>query len=111
MSEEISKEPQDVNEELEVVIATGDQALALEDFVSKVEEIKKQNAHRAYEKLSVSMITKNSAAVLMVSGVRKENQKELDERVMKEQVKKKNLEEAELKEYIRLKKKFDKKSQ
>jgi hypothetical protein len=110
MSEEVNKEPQEVSENLEVVISTGDQALSLEDFINKVEEIKKQNVHKSYEKLNVSMITKNNASVLMIQGVRKENQKELDERVMKDQVKKKSLEEQELKDYIRLKKKFDKKS-
>ena len=110
MSDEVNKEPQEVSEDLEVIVATGDKAIDIDDFTSKVDEIKRKNAHKAYDKLSINMLTKSGAAVLMLSGVRKENQQELDERVQRDQVKKKNFEEAELKEYIRLKKKFDKKS-
>ena len=110
MSEEINKDPKDVNEELEVIIATGDKAISIDDFVNKVDQVKRTNAHKAYETFNISMITKNGAAVLMFSGTRKETQDELNDRTTREQIKKKNLEEQELKDYIRLKKKFEKKN-
>lgn len=108
---EVNKDPQEVSEDLEVIVATGDKTTTLDEFITKVEDIKKKNQHRAYDRFDVSMLSKSGAAVLMLSGVRKENQQELDERIARDEVKRKNIEEHEFKEFLRLKKKFDKKSQ
>ena len=106
---EINKDPQEINEDVDGVIATGDKAVTLDDLLFKLDESKKRNAHR-FDRFDVYLASKGGAAVLMLSGIRKETQPEVDERVQREESKRKNIEEHEFKEFLRLKKKFDKKS-
>lgn len=107
---EINKDPQDVNEDVDGIIATGDKPVALDDLLVKLDDAKKRNAHR-YDRFDVYLASKSGAAVLMVAGVRKETQAEVDERVQKDEAKKKNIEEHEFKEFLRLRKKYDKKKE
>lgn len=108
---EVNKEPQEVKEDVDGVFATTDKALSIDDFVQKINEVKSRNIHR-FERLDVQMVSnKSGAAVLVVQGVRKESDEEMKARVEKEAIKKKNIDEAEFKEFLRLRKKFDKKKE
>ncbi len=105
---EINKDPQDVSEAVDGILATGDKPVTLDDFLQKLDEAKKRNVHK-FDRLDVYLASKSGAAVFMVAGVRKETQAEVDARVAREEDKRKNIDEHEFKEYLRLRKKFDKK--
>lgn len=105
---EINKDPQDICEVVEEIMKLGTKVEAKE-FLSKLEEVRSKNAHKAYDRLEFGVDKFLDSNSLVLFGVRKEGQKEVEERVGKEEAKQKNIEEHELKEYLRLKKKFDKK--
>lgn len=106
----MSDMPQEVKEDVDGVLSTTDKALSFDDFINKVTETKNRNAHR-FDRLDIQLIAKGGAAVLVVQGVRKETTEEMKARTEKEGVKQKNIEEAEWKEFMRLKKKFDKRQE
>jgi hypothetical protein len=105
---EINKDPQDVSEKIEEIVRLGTQVES-KVFLEKLEELRFKNAHKAFDRLEFGIETALGTTSLYLYGVRKEGQKEIEERVAKEEAKNKNLEEHELREYLRLKKKFDKK--
>jgi nitrate reductase NapAB chaperone NapD len=100
----------EVKEDVDGVLATGDKALTLDDFIHKITEVKNHNCHR-FDRLDVQLVAKSGAAVLVIQGARKETTEETKVRQEKEEVKKANLEEAEFKEFLRLRKKFDKRKE
>lgn len=102
--------PQEVKEDVDGVLATTDKALSFDDFIHKITEAKNRNTHR-FDRLDVQLVAKGGAAVLMLLGIRKETTEETKARLEKETIKKANLEEAEWKEFMRLKKKFDKRQE
>jgi len=105
---EVNKDPQDVSEKIEEIVRLGTQVES-KVFLEKLEELRFKNAHKAFDRLEFGIETALGVTSLFLYGVRKENQTEITERVSKEEAKSKNLEEHELREYLRLKKKFDKK--
>ena len=74
----------------------------VDDFFSTLSSIK--NDYKFHNKFLVSLKGKS----LWLVGVREETDKEYKDRLDKEEFSQKAIEEAELKEYLRLKKKYDK---
>lgn len=105
---EINKDPQDVCEVVEEIMKLGTKVEANE-FLDKLREVVSKNIHKAYDKFEFGVDKFLDNNSLIFFGTRKESQKEVEARVEKEEAKQKNIEEHELKEYLRLKKKFDKK--
>jgi hypothetical protein len=104
-----------VDDQIEVLM-TGieNQANVVEykEFAEKVEEIYKHNVHKAYEKFNISLVKDKALGWgLIFSGTREETKDETAARETLEASRKKQIEDAELKEYLRLKKKFGKKEE
>ena len=104
---EINKEPQEVSEIIDAVLTNKDTP-TVEDFLDKVGELKRKHQHRAYDVFKIGFVKSGQDVNLVLHGTRKENPEELKVRVEKETAVKESVDNAELKEYLRLKKKFDK---
>ncbi len=78
--------------------------------VDKITQLYNHNMHKAYEKFKVSMVKDAKLGwALIFEGEREENKTETAEREAKEFATRKRLEDAELKEYLKLHKKYGKK--
>lgn len=92
------------------VLATEGETFTREEFLDKLTDLYNQNMHKAYEDYSVSMIrTKEFGWSLFFMGRREETKEETAKREAIEGAKQKTIEAAELKEYLRLHKKYGKK--
>ena len=103
-----------VEEKIEVLMASdksGEPVIVeYKEFVEKTEELYKKNVHRAFTKFNIEMIKdKDLGWGLLFSGTREETKEETAKREAFESAKRKQIEDAELKEYLRLKKKYGKK--
>jgi hypothetical protein len=65
--------------------------------------------HKDYEKYYITIIKEKESTILAFEGARKETEEEKATREAMETLKRKKIEEAELKEYLRLHKKYGKK--
>ena len=104
---EINREPKEVEEQL-VVVLTNKNMVSAEELVNRISETKQKYQHLVYDNFKVGLVKNGTDFQLAFYGVRKENAEELKARVDKEELVKKNVDEAELKEFLRLRKKFDK---
>jgi hypothetical protein len=103
-----------VEEKIEVLMASNADGspviVEYKEFVEKTEELYKKNVHRAFTKFNIEMIKdKDLGWGLLFSGTREETKEETAKRETFEAAKRKQIDDAELKEYLRLKKKFGKK--
>ena len=99
-----------VNEHIDVLLIEGEK-LEREEFTDKLDNMYKQNMHKAYDKYDVSLIrTKEFGWTLYFDGTRNETSEETQLREASEAVRRKEIEAVELKEYLRLKKKYGKKN-
>lgn len=103
----INKEAIDVKEDIEVLMKPNE-TKDVKEFIKELDERYNKLCHKAYNSFSVSMVVKEGKSFLVFSGVRKESPDEIKKRVAVEEEKEKRNEEAELKTYLRLKKKFGK---
>ena len=79
------------------------------EFVGRVEELYKQNSVKAYDQFNVAFIKDRDAGWGVVfTGTRNETTEETAQREVLEAAKKKQLQAAELKEYLRLHKLYGK---
>ena len=103
-----------VDEKIAVLMAGNDDkanAIEYRAFMDKVEDLYKQNSFKAYDKFNVSLVRdKDLGWGLLFTGTRNETNEEQATREAVEGAKKKQLEDAELKEYLRLHKKYGKKN-
>lgn len=104
-----------VDEKIEVLMASerGETVtLEYKDFVEKTEELYKRNVHRPFVKFNIELVKdKDLGWGLLFSGTREETKEETEKREAVEAAKRKQIDDAELKEYLRLKKKFGKKEE
>jgi hypothetical protein len=104
-----------VDEKIEVLMVGNDtQASTVEykEFLDKIDELYKQNIQRSFSKYCISLVKdKELGWGLLFTGTRDETKEETSKREMTEAMKKKQIEDAELKEFLRLKKKYGKKEE
>ena len=110
MSEDIKHT---VDEKIEVLIAASNDGkpvvIEYKAFVEKVEEIYKRNAIKAYNKFNVSFVKDTQAGWgVLFTGTRDETPEEKAIREATDAAKKKQLEAAELQQYLKLHKKYGK---
>lgn len=80
------------------------------EFVAKVEELYKLNSIKAYDRFNVAFVKDTQAGWgVLFTGTRDETKDETAQREAVEAAKKKQLQSAELKEYLRLHKLYGKK--
>lgn len=92
------------------LLAEGD-TVEYKELIEKLEELFGQNSHKVYDVFNVSMVKDKKLGIALVfEGERDESKDETKLREAKEAATKKRVETAELKEYMRLKKKYGKKS-
>lgn len=103
----INRDPIDVSEDLMPLLKLGD-SKEVKLFLEELDAMYKQRCHLAYNSFNVSLATKDDKVVLKFVGIRKESSDETKKRVAIEEDKQKRVEDAELKEYLRLKKKYGK---
>lgn len=99
---------------IEVLMATkAGEPVSVEykELVDKINELYGRNAHKAYETYHVSFENNKTIGgwALLFTGEREEDNQERVEREAKEAATKKRVQEAELKEYLRLHKIYGKK--
>ena len=100
-----------VKERIEVLVSKGE-SFGHQEFVDKVDELYKQNMHKAYEKFSVVLEeTKELGWIVSLMGERQETKEETAKREADEAARRKRVETAELAEYLKLKKKYGKKEE
>ena len=100
-----------VNEHIDVILSEGE-SMSREDFADKIEDLYKQNMHKAYDSYSIELVRhKQVGWTLFFNGTREETKQETTKREAEEAAKRKQIEAAELKEYLRLKKKYGKKEE
>jgi hypothetical protein len=98
-----------VKEVIDIMMIEGEY-MDRESFNDKLTDLFNKNMHKAYEKFGVSLHrTKQFGWSLVFMGEREENSSEKKAREAKEIAHKKQVEAAELKEYLRLHKKYGKK--
>jgi len=103
----INKEPIDIEEFISIIIRSGE-SKEIKELISNLEELYNKYCHNNFNKLTVSLLVRDGKSFLNLVGVRKENEKETKKRIIIEEDKLKRLEEIELKEYLRLKRKYGK---
>ena len=107
MSDDIKK----VSEIVEVLMSEKG-SVEYQQFIDNLAAIYNQNSHKAFDKFYIKLEkNKEIGYMLYLCGERNEIAEEKKERELKEEVHRKGIEEAELKEYLRLKRKFGKDGQ
>ena len=92
------------------LLAEGD-SVEYKELVEKLEELFGQNSHKVYDKFMVNMVKDVKLGVALVfEGEREESKEETALRESEESSVRKRVEKAELKEYLRLHKKYGKKN-
>lgn len=100
---------QKVVEKIEIMLH-GVESMEFKEFIDKVQDIYLKNQHRAFEKFTVSLVqTKELGWIVCFNGERPETQEEKTKREAEELGHRKQVEEAEIKEFLRLQKKYGKK--
>lgn len=99
-----------IDEDIEIIVAEGQDRLSLSDFTDKIESIRLKHTTSTYNSLSVYALHKKGAGALVLAGSRDETDAEEKERGKKEAIERSRVERAEMKEFLRLKKKFGKKN-
>jgi len=91
------------------LLAEGD-TVEYKELIEKLEELFGRNAHKVYDTFNVTMIKDQKLGIALVfEGEREESKEETAYREAEEGAKKKRVEDAELKEYLRLHKKYGRK--
>ena len=98
-----------VDEKIDILF-TKKETMTSQELIDKLTELYKQHATMAYEKFNVGIedVKELNSVALVFTGSRPETKDETKVRESKEAVKRKQIEEAELKEFLRLKKKYGK---
>lgn len=108
MSDDV--EVKKISEIIEPIIGEGT-VESLDDFIESLEELKRKHTTSVYSEFEVTAAHKGGAGVLLLHGKRDETDEERKVREAREGAERRNIEQAELKEYLRLKKKYGKKDE
>lgn len=104
----INKDPIDVNEKIGIYLDSKHETKDMKSFAEELQADYEKRCHGTYDRFSVVLGLEDGKPVLKLMGVRKESPDETKKRVAGEEEKEKRNNEAELKEYLRLKKKYGK---
>jgi len=97
-------------DKIDVLMAEGD-SLPREDLVDKINDLFNQNAHKVYDSFHVTLVKDAKIGwALLFEGEREESKEETAAREANDKATRKRVEDAELKEYLRLNKKYGKKN-
>ena len=108
-----------VKEQIDVLMYSHDAAerpitttIDLKQFTDKLEDLRAKNAYKAFVSFAIELVKDKELGwgVLFV-GEREETKEETAKREAMESAKRKTVEEAELKEFLRLKRKYGKKDE
>lgn len=103
-----------VDDKIAVVMAGNDDKaniIEYKEFVQKIEDMYRQNVIKPYEKFKIGLVKDTQLGWgLLFLGERNETKEETAQREASEVAKKKQIETAELREYLRLHKKYGKKN-
>lgn len=92
------------------LLAEGD-TVGYKELIEKLEDLFNKNTHKMYDTFHVSMVKDQKLGIALVfEGKREETKEETYRRETNEFATKKRIEDAELKEYLRLHKKYGKKT-
>jgi hypothetical protein len=109
----MSEDNKMVSEKIDVLFLEGDKPMEYQKFIDKLDELYKRNVHLSYETFEINMTRVkelNNGMAMLFNGNRPETKDEKKAREAGESAKRKIIEEAELKEYMRLHKKYGKKN-
>jgi len=96
-------------DQIDVLMTEGD-SMEYKDLIEKLEELNGLNAHKVYDSFHATMVKDpQNGWALLFEGDREEDNAETAKREAEETAKKKRVRDAELKEYLRLKKIYGKK--
>lgn len=96
------------SDQISPLLSEGD-TLDHKELIEKVEDLFNKNCHKAYEKFSVTLVKDQKLGwALVFAGDREETKQETAIREAAESAKRKRIQDAELKEYLRLKKIYGK---
>lgn len=102
-----------VDENIEVLMAsnTGESVtVEYKELIEKIDELFKRNMHKAYSKYNVALMKDAQIGWgLIFTGTRDETKEETEKREAIDGAKRKQIEDAELKMYLKLHKKYGKK--
>lgn len=99
----------DVDERLEEVTFRLDEKRTVEDVVAMLEEAKRKHLKLRWTGVKIGLERRSKEEIdIVLFGSRKESPEETNVRVMREKQQEKFKEEQEMKEYLRLKRKFEK---
>lgn len=104
-----------IDEKIDVLMVSNagePSAIEYKELVEKIELLYSRNMHRPFSQFKVELIKdKELGWGLIFAGTREETKEETAQREANEAAKRKQIDDAELKEYLRLKKKFGKKEE
>lgn len=92
------------------VLLSDDSPMEYQDLIDKLQDLFGKNSHKVYDKFTVSIEKDDKIGMALIfNGEREETKQETAMREAKEKAAQKKVEQAELKEYMRLHKKYGKK--
>ena len=99
-----------IDDVIEVLLEPNEK-VEIQTFLDKVQEIHTKNKYGRYEAFELVLETDKTKSALVLKGSRPETAEETTKREVADKAKQKRIEEAELKEYLRLKSKYAKKDE
>lgn len=104
----MSEKKINVKETIETLMLE-DESMDVDELFKKIDTIKEKTFHKSFNSYDLSIVRiKNHGWTLVCRGIREETEEERAEREAAEKAKEKVIYDAELKEYLRLKRKFGK---
>jgi len=105
----VNENPIDVDERLEETTFKLDERRSADDMIALLEEAKRKHLKLRWTNVKVGLERRSKEEIdLVIFGSRKESQDEANLRIAREKQEQKFKEDQELKEYLRLKRKFEK---
>lgn len=101
-------------DQIDVLLETGSSGepitLEYKDLIEKLNDLHGQNAHKVYDSFHATLVKDDKLGLaLLFEGEREESKEETTAREAQEKATRKRIEDAELKEYLRLRGKYGKK--
>lgn len=106
----MSDEKKTTRDQIDVLMVEGGSS-SREDLVNKIEDLFNQNAHKVYDSFHITLVKDAKVGwALLFEGEREESKEETTAREANDKATRKRVEDAELKEYLRLHRKYGKKN-
>jgi len=110
MSDEETQEVKQISDIIEPILGEG-QVKTLAEFTELLDELRIKYQTSVYKTFTVTATHQKGAGVLLLNGSRDETAEELADRTEREEIERRTIDAAELKEYLRLKKKYGKREE